>query len=67
MVDKVQLIDKDRVATFASVFHTLCRLSLRYKDDGNARSAARWEGDQTPYHAKKARRLSYSPTDVDMV
>ena len=66
MVDKVHCLDKDRVPAVRSVFQKLCLLSLRYRDDGQAASTPSWEGEHTPRHAKKARRLSASPTDVDM-
>ena len=63
IVDKVHCLDKDQVPAVRSVFQKLSLLSLRYRDDGQAASMASWEGEHTPYNAKKARRLSASPTD----
>ena len=62
MVDKVHCLDKDQVPAVRSVFQKLS-FSLRYCDDGQAVSMSSLEGENTPYNAKKARRLSASPTD----
>ena len=66
MVDKVQLLGQDRVAVVKSVLHRLCLLSLQHKANVEAATPKRWEEEHTPYHAKKSRRLCYSPTDADM-
>ena len=63
MVDQVHCLDKDQVPAVRSVSQRLSHLSLRYRDDGQVASMASWEGEHTPYNAKKARRLSASPTD----
>ena len=63
MANKVHCLDNDQVPAVRSVFQKLSLLSLRYRDDGQAASMASWEGEHTPYNAKKARRLSASPTD----
>ena len=66
MVDKVQLLDKDRVEDVKSVLRTLHFCSLRYKVDNRVASTTCWDTDRTPFHAKKARRLGLSPTDIPM-
>jgi hypothetical protein len=65
--DKERCIGKDQVPAVKSVFRKLCLLSLLYRDNGQAASMASWEVDHTPFHSKKARRLSVLPTDVDML
>jgi hypothetical protein len=66
MVDKVHVLDKDRVNAMKPALQKLNIQSLRYRADGQAPAATIWEADRTPFNAKKTRRLSYSPTDASM-
>ena len=66
IVDKIQLLEKDRVDAVRLVLHKLSLLSLRYNAESQVVGTTCWEGDRTPLHAKKARRLCHSPTDADM-
>ena len=67
MVDKVNthMVDKDNIPTIRSLFRNLARISSTPEVQGKHKSPE-WQPDKTPYTAKKARRLSESPTDQDM-
>ena len=68
MVDKVNthMVDKDNIPTIRSLLRKLARISSTPEVEGKPNKSPEWLPDKTPYTAKKARRLSESPTDQDM-
>ena len=68
MVDKVNthMVRKDNIPTIRSLLRKLARISSTLEVQGKANNSLDWLLDKTPYTAKKARRLSQSPTDLDM-
>ena len=65
MVDKVNthMIDKSNISLVRSLFRKLARISQVSESHGKLDKTPEWLPNQTPYTAKKARRLSASPTD----
>ena len=68
MVDKLNthMIDKDNIETIRSLFRKLARIFTAPDVPGKYNKTPEWLPDQTPYRAKKTRRLCESPTDQDM-
>ena len=68
MVDKVntRLIDKSNMPSIRSLFRKLARIAHVSESNGKLNSTPAWLPNQTPYTAKKARRLSESPIDAQM-
>ena len=68
MVDKVntRMIDSCNISTVRSLFRKLARIPHASESHGKLNKTPEWLPDQTPYAAKKARRLSASPTDGSM-
>ena len=68
MVDKVntRLIDRGNISTVRDLFRKLARIPHESESHGKLNKTPEWLPDQTPYAAKKARRLSASPTDGSM-
>ena len=68
MVDKVntRMIDSSNISTVRSLFRKLARIPHASESHGKLNKTPEWLPDQTPYAAKKARRLSASPTDGSM-
>ena len=68
MVDKVNthMIDSSNISSVRSLFRKLARISQASESHGKLNKTPEWLPDQTPYAAKKARRLSASPTDDQM-
>ena len=68
MVDKVntRMIDKSNLPSIRSLCRKLARIAHVSESDGKLNKTPEWLPDQTPYTAKKARRLSHSPTDEQM-
>ena len=69
MVDKVntRLIDKSNMPSIRSLFRKLARIAHASESNGKLNSPPAWLPNQTPYTAKKARRLSASPTDDQLL
>ena len=65
MVDKVNthMIDSDNISSVRSLFRKLSRIAQVSESHGKLNKTPDWLPDQTPYKAKKTRRLSASPTD----
>ena len=65
MVDKVNthMIDSDNISSVRSLFRKLSRIAQVSESHGKLNKTPEWLPDQTPYKAKKTRRLSASPTD----
>ena len=65
MVDKVNahMIDSTNISSVRSLFRKLARISQVSESHGKLNKTPEWLPNQTPYTAKKARRLSASPTD----
>ena len=65
MVDKVNthMIDSSNISSVRSLFRKLARIAHVSESLGKLNKTPEWLPDQTPYSAKKARRLSASPTD----
>ena len=68
MVDKVntRMVDSSNISTVRSLFRKLARIPHASESHGKLNKTPDWLPDQTPYKAKKARRLSASPTDGSM-
>jgi len=68
MVDKVNthLIDSSNISSVRSLFRKLARLAQASGSDEKLNKTPDWLPHQSPYTAKKARRLSASPTDAEM-
>ena len=68
MVDKVNthIVCKDNMATMRSLLRKLARISSTPEAREKPNKTPEWPAGETPYTAKKARRLSQSPTDQDM-
>ena len=68
MVDKVNthIVCKDNMATMRSLLRKLARISSTPETREKPNKTPEWPAGETPYTAKKARRLSQSPTDQDM-
>ena len=68
MVDKVntRIVNKDNIPTIRSLLRKLARIPATPEVQGKANKSPEWLQDKTPYTAKKARRLSASPTDEDI-
>ena len=68
MVDKVNthMVDKNNISMIRSLFRKLARISCTPERPEKPNKSPEWSPDQTPYAAKKARRLSQSPTDQNM-
>ena len=68
MVDKVctHMVNKDNIPTIRSLLRKLARASCTRASRDKLNKAPAWLPDQTPYTAKKAKRLSQSPTEQDM-
>ena len=62
MVDKVSPIEKGNVPTVRNLLRKLARIPATTECQGKPKSSPSWQGDQTPFSVKKARRLSYNPT-----
>ena len=67
MVDKVRILNTDSVSQVKSLMNTLYQLFLSVGSHKHESTALCWDGDCTPLQVKKSRRLSCSPTDVDLV
>ena len=67
MVDKVRTLNTDSVSQVKSLMNTLYHLCLSVGSHKHASTALCWDGDCTTLQVKKSRRLSCSPTDVDLV
>ena len=65
MVDKVNthMVDGSNMSSIRSMFRKLARIAHVSECHGKLNKTPEWLPDQTPYTAKKARRLSASPTD----
>jgi len=63
MVDKVQLKDADEIPTIRAMLRKLTHTCTSRPSKEKLNSAPDWSKDQTPYSAKKTRRLCYTPTD----
>lgn len=65
MVDKVNthMIDSGNISSVRSLFRKLSRIAQVSESHGKLNKTPDWLPDQTPYKAKKTRRLSASPTD----
>jgi hypothetical protein len=65
MVDKVNthMIDSGNISSVRSLFRKLTRIAQVSESHGKLNKTPEWLPDQTPYKAKKTRRLSASPTD----
>ena len=65
MVDKVNahMIDSTNISSVRSLFRKLARISQVSESHGKLNKTPEWLPNQTPYTAKKARRLPASPTD----
>ena len=68
MVDKVNThtVDKNNIPTIRSLLRKLAKISSAPEGQGKPNKSPEWPPDRTPYTAKKARRLSESPTDQSM-
>ena len=68
MVDKVNthMIDKSNMPSMRSLLRKLARIAHVSESHGKLNKTPEWLPNQTPYTAKKARRLSASPTDEQM-
>ena len=68
IVDKVNthMVREDNIPTIRSLLRKLARISSTPEVQGKANNSPDWLPDKTPYTAKKTRRLSQSPTDLDM-
>ena len=68
MVDKVNthMVRKDHIPTIRSLLRKLARISSTPEVQGKPNNSPDWLPDKTPFTAKKTRRLSESPTDLDM-
>ena len=68
MVDKVntRMIDSTNISSVRSLFRKLARIAQVSESHGKLNKTPEWLPNQTPYTAKKARRLSASPTDGSM-
>ena len=64
-VDKVnkRIIDGNKIPSVRSLLRKLARVAHVSESPGKVNKKPNWLPDQTPYSAKKARRLSASPTD----
>ena len=67
MVDKVRILNDDSVSNAMLLMSMLSRLFSQVVADKRGMPNACWDSDCTPLQVKKARRLSYSPTDGDLV
>ena len=69
MVDKVNthMINSSNISSVRSLFRKLARIAPVSESDGKLNKTPEWLPDQTPYKAKKARRLSASPTDDQLL
>jgi len=65
MADKVSPIDTHNVAIVRSLLGKLARIPATAECRGKPNTSPTWQGDQTPFAAKRARRLSDYPTDAD--
>lgn len=65
MVDKVNrhMLDGSNISSVRSLFRKLARIAHVSESHGKLNKTPDWLPNQTPYTAKKARRLSASPTD----
>ena len=68
MVDKVNthMIDKSNMPSIRSLFRKLARIAHASESHEKLNKTPEWLPDETPYTAKRARRLSASPTDEQM-
>jgi len=68
MVDKVNthMIDKSNMPSIRSLCRKLARIANASESHEKLNKTPEWLPDQTPYTAKRARRLSASPTDEQM-
>ncbi len=65
MVDKLRIIsDKSQISTYIPVLSKLATISMGLECEGTSTRQLPWDGERTPYTAKKARTLCYSPSDV---
>ncbi len=65
MVD-THIVDKDNIPMIRSLFRKLARMPFVSDCQGKLNKTPDWLPDKTPYTAKKARRIGYSPADADM-
>ena len=69
MVDKVntRMMNSSNISTVRSLFRKLARIPHASESHGKLNKTPEWLPDQTPYAAKKTRRLSASsPSDGSM-
>ena len=68
MMNKVHVIPETDVLDWSNALKMLSVLSKRSSLDAGPRRASTplWSEEMSPFHAKKARRLYYQPTDVEM-
>jgi hypothetical protein len=66
MVDKVEVKNGEDIPTIRALLRKLTQIFTTEACKQNPNSTPDWSKEQTPYKAKKTRRLSYSPTDADL-
>ena len=66
MVDKVDRQAEGDIPTIRALLHKLMQIFTVGPGKEKLNSTPDWSKDQTPYNAKKSKRLSMSPTDADL-
>ena len=60
------MIDSENISSVRSLFRKLARIAPTSENREKLNKTPEWLPDQTPYAAKKAKRLSATPTDAEM-
>ena len=65
MVDKVSIQQSEYIPMIRTLLRKLGTVATDSECKGKVNSTPDWRNDQTPFSAKKTRRLSDTPTDED--